>query len=122
MASNLIGEYQFTNSTLNKVGDPSVILVISNRKKPSAGKPKYYLLHRLSPNQHKYISSLYEGQERQENGFKTYFLEYEGSKYCLQFTDTKTVRIQPLPASKPKKVDFSDFTGISLPTNQNHSF
>lgn len=113
MATNLTGEYQFTNSTLNKVDDPSLILVISSRKKPSAGKPKYYLLFRLSPNKHKYISSLYEGKERQENGFKTYFLEYEGAKYSMQFTDTKNVKIQHLVPLKANKVDFSDFTGIS---------
>lgn len=82
MTSNLDGSYQTVKSNLF---NSKYHLVIGTRKKPTLDKPKYYLLHRLSPTNHKYISSLYPiiGQEMA----KFYSFEWQGQHYTLTYLD-----------------------------------
>ena len=82
MTSNLEGSYQIDKTN---VVNSKYHLVIGTRKKPTPDKPKYYLLHRLSPTNHKYISSLYtiNGQEMA----KYYSFEWQGQHYTLTYLD-----------------------------------
>jgi hypothetical protein len=81
--SNLMGSYQTDKSNLIKVSQKEVHLVIGNRKKPTAKKPKYYLLQRHSATRFTYISSLFEWQEMAGNGTTAYSLDYQGEHLVL---------------------------------------
>lgn len=80
--SNLVGQYQTANTSLQKLGE-KVHLIIGTRKKTTPQKPVKYLLQRLSPSQHIFISSLYQWQEMTENGKQAYSFDYKGIEYVL---------------------------------------
>lgn len=81
MDTNLIGQFVTDKSNLIR---SDLHLVIGQRKKPTPTKPKYYLLARLSPSNHVFISSLYPtGQEGAEIGQQVYSLDHTGRSYTL---------------------------------------
>lgn len=88
MYSNLQGQFHSDKANLLKIGE-TLHLVIGTRKKATPQKPPHYLLQRVSPKQHIYISSLFEWQEMSENGLKAYSFDYKGVDYVL-IIDTKT--------------------------------
>jgi hypothetical protein len=81
--ANLCGRYQFSNSTLLKQGNPPCKLVVGSRKKPSAQKPKYYLLEAQTTGQYKYLSSLYPIPNEAENSPQAYSMEVQGEHFTL---------------------------------------
>ncbi len=81
--SNLIGRYQTDKSSLKKVSQNPLHLVLGNRKRPTAKKPKNYLLQRHSPTHFTYISSLFKWQEMAGNGTTAYSLDYQGEQLVL---------------------------------------
>lgn len=91
MNSNLEGRYQTCKSNLV---NSRYHFVIGSRKKPSIQKPKYYLLHRLSPTNFQYISSLYplEGQETDQ----IFSFDWNGQQYTLTYLDGQQAEISPL--------------------------
>lgn len=82
MNSNLEGQYHTDKSNLLKT---DLHLVIGTRKKPSVHKPKYYLLHRLSPTNFQYISSLYllDGKEKEQ----IFSFDWQGQQYTLTYQE-----------------------------------
>lgn len=81
MDTNLTGQFVIDKSNLIR---SDLHLVIGQRKKPTPTKPKYYLLARLSPSSHVFISSLYPtGQESPEIGSQVYSLDHTGRSYIL---------------------------------------
>lgn len=91
MTSNLDGRYHTDKSNLLK---QDIHLVVGSRKKPSIQKPKYYLLHRLSPTTHQYISSLYplDGQEKDQ----IFTFDWKGQQYTLTYLEGQEAEISPL--------------------------
>ena len=91
---NLVGQYQTDNSNLLNVSQSGLHLVIGTRRKPTPQKPKSYLLQRLTPKQHIYISSLFEWQEVAKEGITAYSFDYQGAEYVLMLnhnTNTATI-------------------------------
>jgi hypothetical protein len=77
MSTKIEGEYLLTKSNLHK---SDVELVIGTRKKPEISKPKYYLLHKVSPKQFVYVSSLYP----LDNSLNAFSLDFKGQKLTLK--------------------------------------
>lgn len=98
MQTNLAGQYVTDKSNLIRA---DLHLVIGQRKKPTLTKPKYYLLARLSPSSHVFISSLYPtGQESPENGLQVYSLDHTGRSYTL--TIDQEARKATITPTSPK--------------------
>jgi hypothetical protein len=99
---NLVGEYQTAKSNLLSPGQ-NLHLVIGQRKKTTPQKPPNYLLQRLSPKEHIFISSLYEWQEMAVNGLTAYSFDFKGVDYVLMINhSTQTAQISVLD-KKPVK-------------------
>ncbi len=104
--SNLLGEFQIDNSNLLRQGEP-LHLVISQRQKPTAQKPRKYLLQRVSPKHHIYISSLFEWAGNASNeatgASETFSFDWKGTNYFLNLNyTTNTAAISIFPP-KPDK-------------------
>ena len=87
----LCGIYSQAGLNLKK-DDSDVKLLIRNRRKETATKPKKFLL-RIDTQKAQYISSLYENKN------KSYSLDYKGAKYTFVQNDTADglkVVIKPL--------------------------
>jgi hypothetical protein len=97
MGTNLIGNYHLSKSNLIK-GETH--LVIGTRHKPAINKPKHYLLARLSPTNHKYISSLYPTDGA--GNLLNFTFDYGGGTYQLSMDKaTETAKIDPLEGLPP---------------------
>lgn len=97
MNVNLQGRYHIDKSNLLK-GD--LHLVIGTRKKPSANKPKNYLLHRLGK-YHSYLSSLYpvpvQDSIQGVTDAQIWEFDYQGGKYTLAIKQAENqAEINPL--------------------------
>jgi hypothetical protein len=74
---SLVGNFQREG---NKLTAPGVKLLISERKKPTPNKPKYFLVDKVTDS---YISGLFETE-----ALHTYNLDYRGVKYLLTLHPT----------------------------------
>ena len=101
----LVGQYQTDNSNLLNLSQSGLHLVIGTRKKPTPQKPKNYLLQRVSPTKHIYISSLFEWQELTAEGISAYSMDYNGQDYVLHIDhNTKKASISLLNQNPSKGV------------------
>jgi hypothetical protein len=74
---SLVGNFQREGNTLTSQG---VKLLISERKQPTANKPKYFLVDKVSK---QYVSSLFE-----TDALYTYNFDRNGVKYLLTLHPT----------------------------------
>jgi hypothetical protein len=82
---SLVGIFQREGKTLTA---PGVKLLISERKKPTPTKPKYFLVDKVTDS---YISGLFETE-----ALHTYNLDYRGVKYLLTLhPTTATITLRP---------------------------
>jgi hypothetical protein len=82
---SLVGNFQREGKTLTA---PGVKLLISERKKPTPTKPKYFLVNKTTDS---YISGLFETE-----ALHTYNLDYRGVKYLMTLTPTTaTITLRP---------------------------
>jgi hypothetical protein len=101
---NLVGQYQTDNSNLLKESQIRLHLVIGTRKKTTPQKPKNYLLQRVNPKEHLFISSLYEWPQRAENGTTAYYFDWKGNYYSLTINQiASTAAIFPLTEMPTKE-------------------
>ena len=92
MSSNLVGAFHIDKANLLSP-DQKLHLVIGSRQKPTPTKPKYYLLQRLSPKEHIYISSLFEVPEWSVNAPQHYSFDWKGQEYTLTIDQAKKTTI-----------------------------
>lgn len=103
--TNLSGSYHLDKANMVCPAQ-NLHLVIGTRRKPTPQKPPFYLLQRLSPQQHIYISSLFEWQEVASNeptGAKNWYsFDWQGTNYvlCLDHA-SKEARISLLGTPSP---------------------
>lgn len=100
MFSNLVGQYQTDKSDLVKVSE-NLHLVIGTRQKPTPQKPKNYLLQRINPKQHIYISSLYEVPVFSPNEptapLQAWSFDWQGKNYQLTIDHKNSTATISLP-------------------------
>ncbi len=81
---NFVGNYQINGSYLIS---KNLKLLISERKKPTLNKPKYFLIDK-SGTKGTYISSLYQKAENQ------YYFDFNGTRYELNYISDSQAVIQ----------------------------
>lgn len=80
--TNLVGQYQIAKG--GKLISTNLTLVVANRRKPEATKPKSYLLRITGEKSFEYVSSLYPIPETPN----TFTIDYEGVNYLLVIDTT----------------------------------
>ena len=81
---NFVGNYQIKGSYLIS---KNLKLLISERKKPTLNKPKYFIIDKSVPKGN-YISSLYYVAENQ------YYFDFNGIRYELNYSSGNTAEIK----------------------------
>lgn len=100
MSVNLQGSFDLDKSNLKS---HNLQLVIGIRHKPSANKPKHFLLHKVSASSFKYISSLYPLSGNVPVSLtdaQNWTFDYQGKEYQLSI-DKAANKAEIKPYCKP---------------------